>query len=395
LERDLDVLPCGLVQTLDDGTIRHVNRTFCAWLGTTPEALIGRRFQDLLTMGGKIFHHTHWAPLLRIQGSIAEVKLELVHEDSVIPVVVNAVRRDERGTLVHEIAAYVARDRDRYEQELVRARRRLEDLVNELNELHAAAKDRALFAEQMIGIVGHDLRNPLQAIQMGAEMLAGSALSGEQQRMLTHVERATHRATNLLGDLLDFTRARFGKGITVRLEPLRLHDVAAQSLDELRRTHPGLPLVHVRDGEGACLGDSRRIAQLLGNLVSNAIAYGAKSSPITITTSAGASTRLSVHNLGPPIPDALQATLFEPTPRGERHHGPGGGSVLGGPGALAGSGGAREATGAAAPRSGGGARPARSIGLGLFLVREIARAHGGTASVTSSPQAGTTFRVEW
>ena len=77
--RDLDVLPCGLLQTAEDGTIRQVNRTFCVWLEKPREGLIGKRFQDLLTVGGKIFHHTHWAPLLRMQGSISEVKLELVH----------------------------------------------------------------------------------------------------------------------------------------------------------------------------------------------------------------------------------------------------------------------------------------------------------------------------
>jgi phosphoserine phosphatase RsbU/P len=358
LEIDLDVLPCGLLQTLEDGTIRRANRTFSAWIDLPAEALIGRRFQDLLTMGGKIFHHTHWAPLLRMQGSISEVKLELVQGDGVLPIVVNVLRRDHLGTIVLEIAAYVARDRDRYEQELVRARRRLETAVAELNVLHSAAKDRAVFAEQMMGIVSHDLRNPLNAIQMGTDLLATSMLSDEQRRVLARIGRATDRATHLIEDLLDFTRARVGLGLSVALAPIRLHDVVAECLEELRLCHPGRELVHERDGEAVCIADAGRLAQLLGNLVSNAIAYGVREAPITIRSSARAASGIAVHNFGPPIPEGLRSTMFEPmTGRND----PGG----------------------------------RSVGLGLFIVREIARAHGGTAWVVTSEAAGTSFHVEW
>src|SRR3954467_3941104 len=141
------------MQTSDDGLFHRANRTFCQWSGFSSEELVGRRrFQDLLTMGGRIFHQTHWAPLLRMQGSISEVKLELNQRDGTpIPIVVNAIRREQGGQMVHDIAAFVARDRDAYERELVASRRRLEELVAEANRLHAEARDRALFAEQMVG----------------------------------------------------------------------------------------------------------------------------------------------------------------------------------------------------------------------------------------------------
>src|SRR3954471_11844004 len=94
------------------GEIRLVNATFCTWLGHSADELTGRRFADLLTVGGRIFHHTHWAPLLRMQGSISEVKLELLHRDgSVIPMVLNAIQRTEGTETLDYIAAYVARDR--------------------------------------------------------------------------------------------------------------------------------------------------------------------------------------------------------------------------------------------------------------------------------------------
>src|SRR5688500_12882441 len=177
------------MQTAADGTFLKANLTFCGWVGLPPSALIGRRrFQDLLTMGARIFHQTHWAPLLQMQGSISEVKLDVVHQDgATIPMVLNAIRHEHGGAVVHDLAAYVARDRDKYERELVLSRKRLESLVAEATRLQAEAKDRAVFAEQMIGIVSHDLRNPLSAIVTAAALLGRQDPSASQQRTIERV----------------------------------------------------------------------------------------------------------------------------------------------------------------------------------------------------------------
>jgi sigma-B regulation protein RsbU (phosphoserine phosphatase) len=340
------------MQTQVDGTFTRVNRLFCTWVGHSPESLIGqRRFQDLLTVGGRIFHQTHWAPLLQMQGSISEVKLELVHSDgSTIPMVLNALVRQQDGHGVHELAAYIARDRDKYERELVLSRKRLEAMV-------AEAADRAVFAEQMVGIVSHDLRNPLAGIQMAAALLARGGLSESQQRVVTRISRATGRASNLIADLLDFTQARLGKGLPVALAAIDLHEVIAEMVEDLALAHPGRIVRHQRSGAGPCLGDGARLSQLVGNLVSNALAYGEPDQPITVTSAIeDARFSLAVHNLGPPIPVAAQARLFQPMTRGTQPSGSG-----------------------------------RSVGLGLFIVNEIARAHGGRAVVRSTQEEGTTF----
>ena len=354
----LDDAACGLIQTADDGTLLRANRTFCQWLGLSTAALIGqRRFQDLLTMGGRIFHQTHWAPLLRMQGSISEVKLELVHADgSKIPMVLNAIRRPQAGATVHEIAAYVAHDRDKYERELLRSRERLQHLVAEATRHEAEAKDRAVFAEQMIGIVSHDLRNPLAAVHMAAAVLARGELSPAQQRLIGSITRSTERATRLIADLLDFTQARLGTGLPVERRPIDLHETVAEAVDELRLLYPERTLEFRRTGGGACTADANRLIQLLGNLVSNAMSYGAAEAAVTVhATIEPASFAISVHNLGPSIAPETQATLFQPMTRG-------------------------------APES----SASRSVGLGLFIVHEIARAHGGSTFVRSTPEAGTT-----
>ncbi len=357
----LDTAACGLLQTADDGTILRVNRTFCTWLGYTAEALVGkRRFPELLTMGGRIFHQTHWSPLLRMQGSISEVKLELAHSDgSAIPMVLNAIRREEDGVMVHDLASYVARDRDKYERELIVSRKRLEVLVAEAERLHAEAKDRATFAEQMIGIVSHDLRNPLSSIVMAAALLGKGDLTPAQHRLLGNINRSTERANRLIGDLLDFTQARLGGGLAFEPQIVDLHETMGVAVDELRSIYSTRALDHVRIGEGVCRADPARLTQLVGNLVSNAMAYGAVDDPVTLTSTVDETTMtIAVHNHGAPIPKAIQESLFEPMARGVKAN-----------------------------------RAARGVGLGLFIVREIAKGHGGSVRVTSEPGEGTTFTV--
>nr|HEX4313375.1 PAS domain-containing sensor histidine kinase [Kofleriaceae bacterium] len=341
------------MRTDDDGAILRANRMFCDWLGYAPADLAGtRRLQDLLSMGGRIFHQTHWAPLLRMQGSVSEVKLELVHADGTrLPMVLNAVRRPHAGGYVHDIAAFVARDRDRYEQELLLSRKRLE-------ELHAVTRDRAQFAEQMIGIVSHDLRNPLGTIRIAAEVLAGV---GDKtcDRVAPRIVRAVERANRLISELLDFAQARVGSGLAVSIAPVDVHRAAAQIVDDLQGAHPTRRLVHQATGPGDCELDENRLSQLIGNLVGNAVAYGAAATPITVVTAVtDDAVAVSVHNLGAPIPPAIIGGIFEPMTRGTTEH-----------------------------------SQARSVGLGLYIVREIAKAHGGRASVTSTADAGTTFTV--
>jgi sigma-B regulation protein RsbU (phosphoserine phosphatase) len=368
--------PCGLLVTSRDGTIRRVNGTFCRWIGHEAGALVGRRrLQELLTMGGRIFHQTHWVPLLQMQGSIAEVKLDVVHQQGhTIPMMLNALRRGSGESAWHEVSVFVAEDRHRYEKELLHARKRAEELLvqqqqaqqalvlaqEEINRQRAVAEDRALFAEQMIGIVSHDLRNPLSTIQMSAYLLERGELSPTQRTVLGRINNATGRAQRLIAELLDFTLARIGTGLTVTPAPVDLHLLVSDSVDELAVAFPGRRLVHERMGDGECVVDADRLTQLIGNLVGNAVAYGAPDTPVRVTSRIHADGfDVSVHNDGTPIRQEVKASLFEPMVRG-----------------AAGAGN-------------------RGVGLGLFIVREIVHAHNGEVAVTSSAEAGTTFTARF
>jgi phosphoserine phosphatase RsbU/P len=140
---------CGLLTLALDGTIEQVNATFCGWLGWDKAELIGRRrFQELLTIGSKLFHQTHWMPLLQLQGSVAEVQLDLVHrEGRTLSALVNAAlyaREPDSGFL--QVAVFIATDRRTYERELLLARRRAEELLVSERE---ARQGRALAEERL------------------------------------------------------------------------------------------------------------------------------------------------------------------------------------------------------------------------------------------------------
>ena len=372
-----DDAPCGLLVTDPDGLIERVNRTFCSWVGRDAAELIGRiKVQALFTMGGRIFHQTHWTPLLQIQGSVAEVKLEVLHRDGRrFPMVWNAVRRTRGERTVHELAVFMAQDRHRYEQELLSARQRAEELFTreraarealqeaqaERDRQQALAQDRALFAEQMMAIVSHDLRNPLSVIRMSAHLIAKGELSSNQQRALLRLNSSGARATRLIADLLDFSQARIGAGLQVTLAVDDLHGLVADAVEDLQVAFPKHRLVHLQSGSGACLVSADRVIQMIGNLVANAANYGDANGSIVLTSEVlDDHFCIAVHNHGPPIPGELLPTLFDSLTRGQHAEG-----------------------------------DSHSLGLGLFIVREIAKAHGGGVQVDSTAEAGTTFTVSF
>lgn len=608
---------CGLLTLGLDGQIERANATFCQLIGWDAHSLIGKkRFQELLTMGSRVFHHTHWMPLLQLQRSVAEVQLDLVHHDGrTLAALVNAVLHagaDARESI--QVAVFIANDRRKYERELLLARRRAEELLASEREaqkaralaeerlrlaldaaklytwnvelpsgitsyerragallgaemesvpadvyasamhrddrereraafaqaidpsqralysteyrligldgveriIHAVgraffddageaealtgvladltsrrraedalreremqfrmlaenspdiiarldrdrrflyvngsversigvrsdtltgkrideaeffpalaaswvgaidaafagtdatlafsyegsdgstrelqsrivpernsrgevvtvlgitrdvtalraqereAKQRALLAEQLIGIVSHDLRNPLNAVLLGTHLLRAHEQSAGDARVVARIAASAERANRLVADLLDFTQARLGGGLRVEPRQVDLHAVVVECVEELRLAWPGRMIAVDARGSGVVELDPDRLAQLVGNLASNALTYGTVEQPITITSAlTDDRIELVVHNRGQPIPAPLLPDIFEPLRRGDH-------SVKLG---------------------------SRSIGLGLFIVRQIAAAHGGSVTVTSNEAHGTSFVV--
>jgi len=357
----LDEAACALAQTADGGVFLRVNATLCDWLGYRAGELLRKRtLQDLLTPGARLFYQSHSVPLLHLKGSVAEVRLDMLCKDGrTLPMLLNARRHHSQGVAVHELALFIAQDRDRYEQALIVSRNQLQAMVEHATELETQAQERAHFAEQMVGIVSHDLRNPVSAILMSAALLEREALTARQSDILRRILTVGQRASRLITDLLDLTQARLGSGLAVAPAPIDLHATVAEAVQELAQAYPERLLRHVPQGAGACVADADRLAQLVVNLVSNALAYGAAQAPVVVTSRIEADAfSIAVANDGEPIAPETLRRLFTLMVRG------------------------------------GGATPAdHGIGLGLFIVSEIAKAHGGTASVVSTREAGTVFSV--
>lgn len=227
--------------------------------------------------------------------------------------------------------------------------------------LAATLRQRFDFEQQLIGIVSHDLRNPLNAIGLSAmSLLSREELDERTIRSVTRIRTSADRATRMIRDLLDFTQARLGGGIHVELRPAQFHDVTRAVLDEVEASYPDRELRVQSSGEGDGEWDADRIAQVVQNLVTNALKYSPMGTIVHVETRGEVSTvSLTVHNQGAPIlPEAIDK-LFEPMKR---------------------------------PTSTSHSA-SRSIGLGLYIVKHIVEAHRGTIGVESSATVGTTFTV--
>jgi sigma-B regulation protein RsbU (phosphoserine phosphatase) len=239
----------------------------------------------------------------------------------------------------------------------VTTRRQAEEL---LKQQERQARERAVLSEQFVGIVSHDLRTPLQTVTLGASLIASSALTPIQTRAVNRISSAANRANRLIMDLLDFTQARLGGGIKVAKIECDVHSVVAEVVEELKLAWPGRMIEHRSEGAGLCLVDPDRIAQIVTNLATNALTYGRPDLAVVLRTAVERRRCIiDVHNDGPPIPEELLSHMFEPLRRGEQQ------VKLG----------------------------SRSVGLGLYIVQEIAAAHGGSVTVKSILDEGTTFSV--
>jgi signal transduction histidine kinase len=234
-------------------------------------------------------------------------------------------------------------------------------LARERAERERLLRERIDFEQQLIGIVSHDLRNPLAAITMSAAtLLRRPDLEERQRRPLGRIFTSAERAIRMIRDLLDFTQVRLGGGLPVKAQPFDLHALTRQVVEELQISHPERVLHVEAEGDGNGVWDPDRLAQALGNFLSNALHYSPPETPVRVRTRGLAdAVLLEVHNSGAPIPPETLPRLFQPMQRGTAGSGP----------------------------------SDSSVGLGLYIVKSIVDAHGGTIEVTSTAEAGTTFSV--
>ncbi|MCO4880263.1 sensor histidine kinase [Paraburkholderia caribensis] len=213
----------------------------------------------------------------------------------------------------------------------------------------------------LLGMLGHDMRGPLQAILATASYLAalndGERVSRAADRMI----RSGARMQALLDDLTDFNRTSLGLGIKVAPTSINLAEVLADEVEELRAIHPDRQIELKVSGDPQGVWDGRRVQQLVGNLVLNAIKYGAQDTPVHVTVTGDVThVHIDVSNRGPAIDSTLLARIFDPLTRGANPH-------------------CKHDS-------------ADSLGLGLYIASEIVKAHHGVIEARSD-ETETTFSV--
>ena len=235
------------------------------------------------------------------------------------------------------------------------------DVGERLENSEAALLDEqqtAELREQFIAVLGHDMRTPLSSVLAGVHALQRMPLTTQAISVVERIKRSGDRMARLIDNILDFARGRLGSGIPVVRHPdPQLAQVLVHVIAELAAIHPQRKVDARIDITKPVSCDSGRIAQLLANLLSNALVHGNEADPVSVVARRdGDLFILSVTNTGEPIPKDILQRLFHPFSRGA------------------------------------GVKHQEGLGLGLYIAYQIAAAHNGTLSVDSTP-ASTTFTL--
>lgn len=230
---------------------------------------------------------------------------------------------------------------------------RLEAATLQLNNANELGRLR----EQFIAVLGHDLRTPLSAVRMSADLLETKTEDQRSLKLISAIRNSSVRMGVLIENILDFARGRLGGGIPVQRKLVDdLQQTLQLTLEEVQASHPRATFNHALDVPAGIYCDALRISQLLSNLLGNAVTHGSAGTPITLKAYAeNDEIVISLTNQGSPIPPSLMPLLFEPFSRAEA------------------------------------GQRCEGLGLGLYIAAQIVSAHNGSLTVTSNAETGTCF----
>jgi len=283
-------------------------------------------------------------PVVFVTGNSEDESMRRAYEFGAVDYLVKPVSPEVLRGKVRNLVAL-------YDQgiELERRATLLQEQHAKLAEAHAQLRKQ----DTNIGVLAHDLRNPLDAVVTGVNYLARlPGLPEKGQRTIERVNRSAQRMATMIRDILDFTRGRLGGGIPLNCAPADLAAISRAAVEEIQTAHPTASIEVETAGRLTGAFDAARIEQAMSNLLGNAVRHGSGSIKLIASGAERDHVVVTVRNEGAPIPEEQLAHIFEPFKKGDKS-------------------------------------PA-GLGLGLFIVREIVRAHDGSVEVTSSP-AGTSF----
>ena len=337
-----EAIPQQVWTSMPGGALDFVNQRVLDYFDSTREQMLGAGWQAMIhpdDLPGCVERWTHSLTT----GEEYEIEFRLRRADDTYRWHLGraVAARDPRG----EIVKWFGTNTD----------------IDEANRVREELSKRTDFEQHLLGIVSHDLRNPLGAILLGATgLLEMEDQSDWAMKLALRIRSSAERSVRMISDLLDFTQARLGGGIRLEKRAVDMHTLTSMVVDEVEATYPDRTLALLRTGDTHGTWDADRIAQVVTNLVTNALKYSSPGTPVAVRAAGHEGlVELSVHNEGPPIPPERLGQIFQPLQR---------------------------ATDEIDLKT-------RSVGLGLYIVEAIVLAHGGTVGVVSTAEAGTTFTV--
>jgi PAS domain S-box-containing protein len=420
----LDSAPCGFLSFSDDGAVTWANRTLLEMLGYERDELVGRHIERILPVGSRIFYQTHWFPLLRLHGRAEEIFLLLRPKSGEdVGMLVNAVRRERGGAIVYECALMRVRERQKYEEELLRARRAAERARDELEaqkrelqrangqleaqavelelqqqqlqehavELEAASEElrvvnddllaRTEEAEQLreaaeeanrakstfLAVMSHELRTPLNAIAgyvQLMEMGIHGPVTDAQLETLGRIAHSQRHLLRLINEVLNLARIESGR-VEYALEALSLAEVVAEvtPMVEPQLQARGLTFAVDVAPDLRVHADREKLLQILLNLLGNAVKFTPAGGSVSVdarrSPGTGGRALLRVQDTGIGIPAGKLASVFEPFVQVDASH----------------------------------TRGEHGTGLGLAISRDLARGMDGDLTAESTPGRGSTFSL--
>jgi PAS domain S-box-containing protein len=423
-EELLDAAPCGFVSFADDGAILIANRALLEMTGYAREELIGRPFETILTIAGRIFHQTHFFPLLRLHGHAEEIFLLLRRRDGGdLGALVNAIRRERGGIAVTDCVLLVVRERRKFEDALLRAKREAEDaraalerrtaelertnarleaqaeelerqqrqLEEQAAEMEAAGEELRVLNDELVArsaelerqretadeanraksaflaVMSHELRTPLNAIGGYVQLIElgihGPVTPG-QEEALSRISRSQRHLLRLINDVLNLARIESGR-VEYAIEDVPLAAVVAAVEPMIA---PQLETKALRwecrvPASLVARADREKVQQVLINLLGNAVKFTPDGGRIVVEAAPGAdaagAVQITVADTGLGIPAEKLESIFQPFVQVDASH----------------------------------TRVAEGSGLGLSISRDLARGMGGELTVRSTIGEGSAFTL--
>jgi PAS domain S-box-containing protein len=378
----LDSAPCGFITFADDGVVIDANSTLLSLLGYTRDQVLGRHIEQLFNVGTRIFYQTHWFPLLRLHGHAEEVFLALRSSTGETLSMLSYARRREDGQRgAYDCVLVVVRERAKYEEELLRARRAAEESNLKLRSQQRELEARTLEAEQLravadeanraksafLATMSHELRTPLNAIGgylQIMELEIPGPLTDAQRDIVTRLDQSSRHLLRLINEVLNLARIEAGH-VEYDIQDAAARDIVAGILPMIEPQFADKEIrfsTDVQPDLSVCV-DVEKTQQILLNLLSNAVKFTPPAGAVTLrargVNDSRRSARFQVIDTGIGIPDDQIESIFEPFVQVDDSR----------------------------------TRTAEGTGLGLAISRDLARGMNGDLWAESRVGEGSTFTL--